>query len=482
MDEALRAYTDAYRELLELAREHFDALMERSVFTDKRGASRQSVRMLASALMRLLNEQRSECPAAFLLSGAVREALMLDAAANLLSYRALQEKAEDAREKETASQNGNAATDNTPRKGQVSYPVGRTLDTTDEYLTMLNTLAENSFDASETETLAERKRAWQEQEDEWRNRLTCAANPKPMPLYFCRFRDFSLQEYASGKWGVNLKLAPKRPHAQTSFKFPLAFGEWHIQEYLQRGTPRAAHLVGRAGEYYLCVAFEFQVEIQPTETILGIDRGVLKQIAYAVIDEQGSVLTVASGGQNVRRMQVETGRALQAAQRKGQSVSRKHWKTKQRDQMLHMLANQIVCIAKQHCAQVVLEDLNIHTAGKFTRSQFSKLEQMLAYKLPFAGLPLPRHVFAAKSSMLCSECGELGERPKENRQVFICLGCGVILDADENASVNIARRLFYRKAEWEKRGGYLAFHKSFVEKRGTNHAENQKELSTLRFA
>jgi transposase len=111
---------------------------------------------------------------------------------------------------------------------------------------------------------------------------------------------------------------------------------------------------------------------------------------------------------------------------------------------------------------VVMEDLNVKTAGKFTRSNFAKLEFFLSYKLPLAGLPAPREVFAAYSSQICFKCGNIGKRDEDNREVFRCLVCGSVMDADENAAVNIARRVLYRKAEWETRGGYREFHNSFA--------------------
>jgi IS605 OrfB family transposase len=421
LDTALESYTNGYRELLELASTQLDQLVANASYQDKSGKTRTSARGLAGKLLKL------DCTNFAMLSSVLRESICQDVAGNLLSYIAL------------------IATDD-----KTQYPQGRSLDSQDVYLQTLEGLltGEITIDSKQDYDL-------------WRDNLTRTAHPKPQPIYFCRVRDFNLMPIDENKWGIEIKLLPKdNRFGVTKLRFPIAFGEWH-KSFLNQGTPRAAHLVKRDDEYFLHVAFEFVVEIQPTENLLGIDRGVLKQIAFAVTDRAGNLIAFTSGGREVRAMQLERGKNVQADQKKGRRISHRIYRQKMIDERIHILANQIVAEAKKYNAQVVMEDLNVRTAGKFTRSNFAKLLSFLSYKLPLAGLPAPREVFAAYSSQICHKCGNMGTRDEDNREIFRCPSCGLVMDADENAAVNIARRILYRKSEWETRGGYRAFHQSF---------------------
>lgn len=50
-----------------------------------------------------------------------------------------------------------------------------------------------------------------------------------------------------------------------------------------------------------------------------------------------------------------------------------------------------------------------------------------------------RHVHPAYTSQTCSECG-ITDKKSRHKEVFSCNSCGVVTDADLNASVNILRR------------------------------------------
>jgi len=261
--------------------------------------------------------------------------------------------------------------------------------------------------------------------------------------------------------GITLNLQPKGQQP-TRLRFPLAFGEWHEETYLEKGTPRCAHLCRREGEYFLHVAFEFPVEVMEAseaQCLLGIDRGIVKQAAYALTDLEGKVLRVGSLGREQRELQIVLGRYRQAAQKAGRRVTAREWQRRRQEENLHLVVNAVVKLAAAHKALVVMEDLNLHKAGRFVRSQYAKLAKILDYKLTEAGLPQPKEVFAASSSKICSNCGEEGGR---DREYFHCSACSSDMDADENAAVNIARRALYHKAKWTREGGYRAFHRSFL--------------------
>ena len=171
---------------------------------------------------------------------------------------------------------------------------------------------------------------------------------------------------------------------------------------------------------------------------------------------------MGSLGQELRGLQIALGRYRQARQQAGRRARAADWQRRHQEELLHQVANELVRLAQEAKALVVLENLDLQTGGAFVRSLYAKLKRILDYKLPQAGLLPPREVFAAYSSQICSRCGEDGARGDPDREHFRCEHCGATMDADENAGVNIARRALYRKAKWERRGGYRAFHRSFA--------------------
>jgi len=424
LDLAFARYGEAYNLLLEKCKPITESWLETA-----RGGER------LPSLYRAAQQIYPLCPEAkdLTLPGSLRDGLITDVAGNLLSYcqLALDWKPDEHKDK---------------RAGEPRYPAPDYGFRPDAYY----------------ETLAEAAAWVGEHPDflDFQARLTREAMEAVRPLHFCRLRDFSLERLEKERWGVTLNLQP-RGHTPTRLRFPLAFGEWHEEEYLKKGRPRCAHLCRREREYFLHVSFEFPVEVmQPGEeqSYLGIDRGITKQAAYALVDLRGQVIQTGALGRELRGVQITLGRYLQAKQKAGRRVSAREWQRRHQEEMLHQIANALVELASKNRALVVMENLNLRNASRFVRSQYAKFAKILDYKLNLAGLSSAKQVFAALSSKICYNCGEEGQREDE---FFCCLKCQRRLDADENAAVNIARRALYRKSEWERRGGYQAFHRSF---------------------
>lgn len=425
LDLALARYGEAYNLLLEKCK----PIAEKWVEAAKAGERLPS-------LHRASKQIRPICPGAeeFILPGSLRDGLIVDVTGNILSFCRLMLEWKPDKEQEDD-------------KGKPRYPApvyGYQEDAYERTLAEAASWVSDHFDFID-----------------FQSRLTKEAKEVVRPLHFCRLRDFNLEHLENDRWGIVLNLQPKG-FKPTKLRFPLAFGEWHEEEYLGKGAPKCAHLCKREGEYFLHVSFEFKCEVMERgeqQAYIGIDRGVIKQAAFALVDLQGKVLETGTLGREHRELQIALGMERQKAQRAGKRVRIGEWQRRHQEELLHLVAHSIVELASANKAMVVMEDLNIQNAGRFVRSQYAKLEKILEYKLTEAGLLPPKEVFAANSSKICSKCGIEGIREREN---FTCPECKIELDADENGAVNIARRAMYKKADWEKRGGYFAFHRSFA--------------------
>jgi len=120
-----------------------------------------------------------------------------------------------------------------------------------------------------------------------------------------------------------------------------------------------------------------------------------------------------------------------------------HRKVKnQRKDFLHKLSRNLV----NEYDQVFIEDLNIQSMLKnnwrvlhrnILDSGWNNFSQMLKYKAEEAGSSVEK-VDPKNTSKRCSKCGELVPK-KLSERIHNCPHCGIVLDRDLNAAINIKR-------------------------------------------
>lgn len=239
---------------------------------------------------------------------------------------------------------------------------------------------------------------------------------------------------------------------------PLECSEWHKAKFVQQGIMQSSKLIYRDGEFYLACTFLFERTDIETSTYLGIDRGIEVIAAWAVVDEHLDVIAQgATEGRTLRAYQRAKEKKAAATQRtKGES--RVSWRA-YADQVVHTAANKIVEAALAHQSQVVIEDLSAIANGPqhkrpafrrrsnfarlLNRAQYQKLANFLEYKLPAVGLPPPKTVRAAGTSITCNVCGYYDKDNRKDQGSFDCLNCGHTENADAHAARNIATKYLY---------------------------------------
>ncbi|PWI48758.1 hypothetical protein CEE45_05055 [Candidatus Heimdallarchaeota archaeon B3_Heim] len=88
---------------------------------------------------------------------------------------------------------------------------------------------------------------------------------------------------------------------------------------------------------------------------------------------------------------------------------------------------------KQHC------NLGKRTNQSFVQIPFFKLLHMLEYKAKLVGISVIR-VSEAYTSQQCSDCGIIDKCNRRSRGLYHCRSCGLRLNADHNAAINILQR------------------------------------------
>ena len=267
---------------------------------------------------------------------------------------------------------------------------------------------------------------------------------------------------------------------------PLECSDWHMESFVRAGSMQSSRLIYRKGEFYLACTFLFELQDVEIETYLGIDRGIENVAAWKVINKQlQSLAEGVTEGRTLREYQrAKEKKAAQTQRRKGESnVS---WRA-YADQVVHTAANEIVTTALNYRSQVVLEDLSAIVQGPqhkrpkgrrrsnfarvLNRAQYQKLANVLEYKLPAVGLPPPKTVRAAGTSITCNSCGYYDKENRKDQASFLCLSCGHTENADANAAANIAAKYLY----WREIGPKVKGKKMKDSQRYENWLKVQRE-------
>ncbi|MGA8913858.1 MAG: RNA-guided endonuclease TnpB family protein [Nitrososphaeraceae archaeon] len=178
---------------------------------------------------------------------------------------------------------------------------------------------------------------------------------------------------------------------------------------------------------------------------VGLDVGI-KNFAY---DSDGHVVehpTILnkSSRKLVKRQRILSRRQLGSNNRNKQrvKVARTHETiANQRNDFLHKLSRQYV---NKHDA-IFVEDLHIdnmvknkHLSKSILDSSWSEFFRMLQYKAASAGIAFHK-VLPFGTSQNCSKCGKVVKKTLAIR-IHRCPYCGLEIDRDHNASINILRK------------------------------------------
>ena len=113
-----------------------------------------------------------------------------------------------------------------------------------------------------------------------------------------------------------------------------------------------------------------------------------------------------------------------------------------RDIYIHQVTTSIV---KTKPYRIVIEDLNVsgmiknkHLSDSVRKQCFNKFRQYITYKAELYGIGLVIADRFYPSSKTCSECGSIKKDLKLKDRVYRCPHCGVVIDRDYNASLNLS--------------------------------------------
>lgn len=114
-----------------------------------------------------------------------------------------------------------------------------------------------------------------------------------------------------------------------------------------------------------------------------------------------------------------------------------------RNNHLHQATTKIV---KTKPSRVVMETLNIqgmmknkHLSKAIGEQGLYEFKRQMQYKCEFYGIEIVEADRFYPSSKTCSKCGHKKAKLSLTERTYICEECGIILDRDYNASINLSR-------------------------------------------
>lgn len=203
----------------------------------------------------------------------------------------------------------------------------------------------------------------------------------------------------------------------------------------------------RAGRWYASLTVERDeptVKQAPKGGAVGIDLGV-KTLATL---SDGTVIPnphhLQADEQRLKRAQKTLSRKTKGSKRRAKArerVARIHNRiANRRSDTLHKLTTMLA----QTYSDISIEDLNVagmvknhHLAKAVSDASFFELRRMLEYKTAKTGAKLHFVDRWYPSSKTCSNCGSVKAKLSLTERVYKCEHCGLVIDRDLNAAINI---------------------------------------------
>jgi IS605 OrfB family transposase len=228
-------------------------------------------------------------------------------------------------------------------------------------------------------------------------------------------------------------------------------------ELIREQKPKYAYLLRNDRGFFLQYTLETPFEINENYSgAIGIDRGISHIAVCTFVSNDGKneppKFFSSSEILRLRNLQKERDRYLRGKHNKIRKKKTMRNIEPRINIVLHQYSKEIVDFAKKKNAFIVFEDLQKILKSRVKMSKklqyklslftFKKLSDLIDYKAKREGIKVD-YVPPENTSIECSRCGEKvdTQRPfNGNASLFKCNKCGIQLNADYNASINIAKK------------------------------------------
>lgn len=220
------------------------------------------------------------------------------------------------------------------------------------------------------------------------------------------------------------------------------------------------HIVFDGKYYYITFSIEIKIEpkVNTSSKIIGIDLGIK---SFAVCSD-GTIYKNINKTHTLKKINNKLRRLQRCVSKKylKNKINNKFIKTKNiiklehkikltyrrikniRENYIHQITTRLV---KTKPSEIVIEDLNItgmlknkHLSKAIVEQCFYKFISVLKYKCDWNNIKLIKADRFYPSSKLCSCCGSIKKDLRLKDRTYKCSFCGLVIDRDFNASLNLA--------------------------------------------
>jgi putative transposase len=223
----------------------------------------------------------------------------------------------------------------------------------------------------------------------------------------------------------------------------LVYGEYQRERFDR--IKGQCDLVHRDGKWFLYATVDLPEEPPGgIKEFLGVDLGIANVAADSDgTTYSGKAVEAVRRKHNLQRKRLGR-RNTKGAKKKLKRIAGKEARFRKHEN--HVISKAIVQTAKDTGRGIAVEDLGgirdrLPVWGRDARNRlsgwsFGQLVVFLEYKAPLAGVPLVK-VDPRNTSRTCSECGCCEKDNRKSQAKFLCVSCGMGMNADRNAALNI---------------------------------------------
>lgn len=237
---------------------------------------------------------------------------------------------------------------------------------------------------------------------------------------------------------------------KTDFNFPLG-------KDIKIIDPR---LINQNGKWLVCFGMESENQANTlTDKPMGIDLGIKELMVVAYGDEEIIFHNINKSKKMrlLEKRRKHTERSIARKYRTNNSYEKTNNIIKEENKLRKLYAKQINIrnnyihqsthkLVSLLPSRVVMEDLNVsgmmknkHLSKAIMDAKFYEIIRQMQYKCEWLGIPFLQVNRFYSSSKTCSCCGTVKHNLKLKDRIFTCESCGLTIDRDYNAALNLQR-------------------------------------------
>lgn len=201
----------------------------------------------------------------------------------------------------------------------------------------------------------------------------------------------------------------------------------------------------KCGDYWATCLIEVeQAKLEPINKVTGIDLGLKSLVITSEGDIYENPKYLLTEKYKLRKLQRKFSKTKKGGKNREKlriKIAKLHRKiTSQREHYYHQITNELI----RENQTIIMETLRVKNMAKnhnlaraINDASWGLLTQILEYKCKWYGRELIKIGTFFPSSKTCSCCGHKKEELKLSERTFSCENCGLEIDRDLNAAINI---------------------------------------------